>query len=280
MPALPLRRPFVAGRFYPAQPGILARDLDGYLEPEAGERERTAASPAVACISPHAGYMYSGSVAGTVYRRLQHHYASYVIVGPNHFGRGYAPLAIMSSGAWLTPLGQVPIDVPLAGAIAAACELVEEDSAAHEEEHSIEVQVPFLQRTARDFGIVPIAVGLADYEGLASFGRALAQVLRKAGKTVLLIASSDMNHYEPDTVTRIKDSRAIDRILALDAHGLHEIVHRERISMCGYGPAVAILVAAKELGATQAELVKYATSAEAGGDREAVVGYAGIIISR
>lgn len=278
MPALPLRRPFVAGRFYPAQPEVLARDVDGYLAPEPVTK-KTAASPAIACVSPHAGYMYSGRVAGAVFRRLAANYASYVIAGPNHFGRGHASLAIMSAGAWMTPLGEVPIDTQLAGAISRACTLVEEDPVAHQQEHSIEVQVPFLQRTAHDFGIVPIAIGLAGYEELASLGHALAEALGQAQKPVLLVASSDMNHYEPDDVTRIKDSRAIDRILALDPRGLYEVVKREQISMCGLGPAVAVLVASKELGATQAELVKYATSADAGGERDAVVGYAGLIIS-
>lgn len=269
------RSPAVAGRFYPARPEALRRDLEEYFGPP-GEPSETVES-ALGCIVPHAGYMYSGHVAGAVYRKLPPR-SSYLILGPNHFGRG-EPLATVSTGAWRTPLGDVSIDHELATALLAACPALTEDRAAHSEEHSLEVQIPFLQFAARDFRFAPVAVGVGSYAPLESLGHAVAQVVAAAGKPVMIVASSDMNHYEPDGVTRIKDRKAIDQILALDARGLYDVVWHEHISMCGYGPAVALLTAAKDLGARKAELVKYATSADAGGDADAVVGYAGIIIS-
>ena len=264
------RRPAVAGRFYPARPQELTRDLERYLE------RTTPPQPAIGCVVPHAGIMYSGHVAGAVYARLEPT-SSYVVLCPNHTGAG-RPLAIMSTGEWETPLGNVPIDSALAEALKRVCPALEEDDEAHRFEHSLEVQLPFLQYLQQDFRFVPIAVGVGRYEPLAELGRALAQVVEAAASRPLLVASSDLNHYEPDAVNRIKDHQAIDQILALDPRGLYDTVHRERISMCGFGPTVAVLTAARELGARQAELVRYATSGDITGDRSAVVGYAGIVI--
>ena len=228
------------------------------------------------CVVPHAGYMYSGHVAGAVFGRLPKR-PTYIILGPNHTGRG-APLAIMSSGEWLTPLGRVPVDSALARLLRRSCHLLMEDAEAHEDEHSLEVQLPFLQRSVGEFKFVPIAIGVGGYSGLESLGHSIAQAV---GPTVpvMIIASSDMNHYEPDSLTRQKDRKAIDKILALDPPGLYEVLRHEDISMCGYGPTIAMLTAAKDLGAQRAELIKYATSADTSGDRDAVVGYAGIIVS-
>ena len=186
---------------------------------------------------------------------------------------------MMSSGSWLTPLGEVPIDNPLAKAVRQGCHLVNEDPAAHADEHSLEVQLPFLQRVVKDFTFVPIAIGVGGYAGLEALGRGLAQAERESSKPFLVVASSDMNHYEPDSITRVKDRKAIDKILALDPQGLYDVIRKEDISMCGYGPTIAMLTFAKEMGASQAELVKYATSGDTSGDRSAVVGYAGIIVS-
>jgi MEMO1 family protein len=275
MPTPNVRPPAVAGRFYPAQAEILASDLDRYFE--SGPSAKGKIENAFGCVVPHAGYKYSGVVAGAVYRRLPAR-TSYLILCPNHFGRG-EPLAIMSSGSWLTPLGEVPVDGALAEAARKHCEGLKEDAVAHAEEHSLEVQLPFLQRTSKDFTFVPIALGISGYEPLAAIGRGVAKVVENASRKILVIASSDMNHYEADDVTRIKDRKAIDRILALDPEGLYEVIRSEEISMCGYGPTIAMMTAAKELGARHAELVMYATSADASGNRSSVVGYAGIIIS-
>jgi AmmeMemoRadiSam system protein B len=273
MSHLDLRLPAVAGQFYPAQPDSLQRDVDSYLASAAGEAE---ISQAVACLVPHAGYMYSGHVAGAVYRRLPAR-PSYIVLGPNHFGRG-APLALMASGNWLTPLGQAPLNPALAQAVRQACPALTEDARAHATEHSLEVQVPFLQRRGVAFTLLPIAIGVSNYETLETLGHAVSEGVRSSAEAVLIVASSDLNHYEPDSVTRLKDRKAIDRVLNLDPRGLYETVFRERISMCGFGPAVAMLVAAKDLGARNAELIKYATSADAGGPVDSAVGYAGIAV--
>ena len=270
-----VRYPAVAGRFYPAKADKLSREVDKHLGDAPATAEKV--ENALGCVVPHAGYMYSGHVAGAVYRRLPTR-SSYIILCPNHTGRG-APLAMMSRGDWLTPLGPVSIDDELAHAVQQACHLVMEDSAAHEGEHSLEVQLPFLQRAVGKFSFVPIAIGVSGYAMLETLGHAVAQVAKRAPQPLLIIASSDMNHYEPDSITRIKDRKAIDKILALDPQGLYEVIRREDISMCGYGPTIAMLTAAQELGARQAELIKYATSADTSGDRSAVVGYAGLIVS-
>ncbi len=266
-----VRHPAVAGQFYPGRPETLLRDIGQYTAPAPDK------IPALGCVAPHAGYMYSGHVAGAVYSRLKLP-SRFVILCPNHTGLG-APLSIMSAGSWLTPLGEARIDDELAAALKQNCELLTEDTLAHRNEHAVEVQVPFLQALVNEFSFVPIAVGTSRFELLDSLGHALAKAIRDEAERVLVIASSDMNHYESDEVTRIKDRRAIDPILALDPRALWETVTRQNITMCGFGPTVAMLTATLDLGATHAELIKYATSGDISGDRDAVVGYAGIAIS-
>ncbi len=270
-----MRPPAVAGRFYPHKCEALMREVDQYLEPESPAEQPMAT--AIGCVVPHAGYMYSGHVAGAVYRLLPP-CSRYIILGPNHWGRG-AALAIMSTGHWLTPIGQVPIDTELANDIQAKCRLVTEDAGAHSDEHSLEVQIPFLQRQSGTFTFVPIVIGLADYPSLELLGQAVAHAVKRSKETVIIVASSDMNHYEPDAITREKDEMAIEKILQLDPAGLLEVIRDENISMCGYAPTIAMLTAAKELGAREGRLIRHATSADAGGDSDSVVGYAGIIVS-
>jgi len=265
-----LREPAVAGHFYPRSAQTLTQEIRKYTAPVAEKIS------ALACVVPHAGYMYSGHVAGAVYARLQLP-PRFVILCPNHTGYG-RPLAVMTEGAWQTPLGLAPIDRELGHALRLACPLLEEDEVAHRGEHAIEVQLPFLQAALPEFTFVPVAVGTARYEPLQSLGEALAEVLRAWPEKVMLISSSDMNHYEPDDVTRIKDRKAIDKILALDPRGLYNVVMEESISMCGFAPTVATLTAARLLGATSAEVIKYATSGDISGDRSAVVGYAGVVV--
>jgi AmmeMemoRadiSam system protein B len=188
-------------------------------------------------------------------------------------------MAILSEDAWQTPLGLAPIETRLAEKLARACPLLREDAIAHSAEHSLEVQLPFLQRLTPSFAFVPIVIATVQYGDLESLGHALAEVIRSEQEPILIVASSDMNHYEPDDVTRVKDRKAIDRILALEPRELFDTVRNERISMCGYGATVAMLIAARALGATHAELVRYATSGDVNGDLREVVGYAGIIIT-
>jgi hypothetical protein len=173
----------------------------------------------------------------------------------------------------------VAVDSAMATLLRRSCHLLMQDAEAHEDEHSIEVQLPFLQRSVGEFKFVPIAIGLGGYASLETLGHGIAQAVRPTAGTVMIVASSDMNHYEPDDLTREKDRQAIDKILALDPQGLYEVVRRADISMCGYGPAIAMLTAAKDLGAQHAQLIKYATSADTSGDRDAVVGYAGLVVS-
>jgi MEMO1 family protein len=267
-----IRPPAVAGRFYPDDPGQLREAVDSLLRAENKTKIR-----ARACLAPHAGYKYSGRVAGEVYQRLEIP-SRVILIGPRHFARG-APMAILSEGAWQTPLGLAPIAARLAESISRARPLLREDAIAHGAEHSIEVQLPFLQRLAPSFAFVPIVIGPAQYGDLESLGHALAEVIRSEPEPILLVASSDMNHYESDDITRVKDRKAIDRVRALEPRELFDTVRNEEISMCGYGATVAMLVAVRALGATNAELVCYATSGEVNGDFREVVGYAGIVIT-
>lgn len=266
-----LRPPAVAGRFYPDDSAELTRQIASFAS-----SAEEALRPALACLVPHAGYRYSGHVAGAVYARLKLP-RRFLLLGPRHFPRG-KPQAILSEGTWQTPLGQAEIDSELARDLKAAYPPLCEDGVAHETEHAIEVQLPFLQSLAGDFRFVPIALGPTEYVQLESLGHAIAEVLRRQRDPVLMIASSDMNHYESDEITRRKDGLAIERVLALDAAGLFEVVRREEVSMCGFGPAVSMLTAARLLGAARATLVRYATSGDINGDRNEVVGYAGVIV--
>lgn len=268
--APPIRHPAVAGRFYPRDPDDLRAEVESYLT------HQLQTVSALGCVVPHAGYVYSGHVAGAVYACLEP-VRRCILLCPNHTGMGH-PLSIMSAGAWQTPLGLMPIDSELASDLKRRFPLLGEDVEAHRVEHGAEVQLPFLQATNPECRFVPIVLGTSAYEGLQGLGEAMADVVLASGEPVLLIASSDMNHYENDIVTRAKDQKAIERILVMDPRGLFDVVMEEDISMCGFGPTVAMLTAVRLIGAKKAELIKYATSGDISGDRERVVGYAGIIV--
>jgi AmmeMemoRadiSam system protein B len=267
-----LRLPAVSGRFYPSDPAELSAQIEQYSEIDSSVKKVAAR----ACLVPHAGYRYSGHVAGAVLSRIALP-QKIVIVGVRHFPRG-EPVAILSNGAWRTPLGNASIDASLAKALTSECPLLREDHLAHSAEHSLEVQLPFLQVLAPGFTFVPIALGTVRFEDLVSVGEALARVLA-ATPDVLLLTTSDLNHYENDETTRRKDQKAIEKLLALDARGLYDTCRNEQISMCGLGPAVAMLTALCALNSTHAELVRYATSADVSGDTSAVVGYASLIFT-
>ena len=269
-----LRPPAVSGRFYPSNPIELRALVRECAKPDDQPREPASVK---ACLVPHAGYVYSGRVAGAVYARMAIP-KKVLILGVRHYPRG-EKAAILSSGAWRTPLGDAPIDEPLAEALLAACPLLREDSVAHSSEHSLEVQIPFLQVLQPRFSFVPIALGTVRFENLVTVGEAIGGVLADSREEILLLTTSDLNHYEDDATTRVKDGKAIDQILAMDAPGLYDTCRNEAISMCGLGPGVAMLTALKKLGAKQAELVRYATSGDISGDFSAVVGYAGMLFS-
>jgi MEMO1 family protein len=265
-----LRLPAVAGQFYPGNPKELSAAIERYTEQNGHTKVK-----ARACLVPHAGYMYSGVVAGAVFARLALP-KKILLLGVRHYPRGEA-LAILSEGAWRTPLGDIPIDTPLASALRKACPLLREDSVAHSREHSLEVELPFLQVLTPGFSFVPLAVGTLHYAELKETGEGIAQVLEQAQEDILIVTSSDMNHYEADDLTRRKDRKAIDCLLKLDPAALYDTCRRDEISMCGLGPAVAMLTAMNRLGVSKAELARYATSGDVSGNRDEVVGYAGMI---
>ncbi|KMY65698.1 dioxygenase [Desulfocarbo indianensis] len=266
-----LRHPVVADQFYPGDPGALRYMMDGFLKNRPAQPQK-----ALAAVSPHAGYVYSGKVAGQVLGRLEIP-GRVVVLGPNHRGMG-ADVAVMSQGHWLTPLGRVALDAELGSALKENCALVEEDSLAHQYEHSLEVQVPFLQALREDFMLTPLCLGRLGYEDCLQLGLGLARAIKAVAQPVLMVASTDMTHYESAQEAKAKDTKAIERILALDPKGLYDTVRGLGITMCGVLPTTVVLIAAKELGATQAELVAYTNSGEASGDYQQVVGYAGLII--
>src|ERR1700722_14223372 len=265
-----IRLPAVAGRFYPSDPAELCAQISEYISSANGLTVRNVKS----CLVPHAGLMFSGHVAGTVFSSIRIP-KRVVILGVRHRPPG-SPAAIVSSGAWRTPLGDAEIDYELAEKIKAACPLLTEDTVAHSKEHSLEMQISFLQILVPGFCFVPIALGTAHFETLVTVGEAIGGVLA-AKKDVLLVTSSDLNHYEDDATTRVKDRKAIEQLLSMDARALYVACRREEISMCGLGPAVAMLTALQVLKASNAELIRYATSADRSGDPSAVVGYAGMV---
>jgi len=265
-----LRFPAVAGKFYPAHP----RELTSLIAKFTDKRSGVVPVHVRACLVPHAGYVYSGVVAGAVFSRIFLP-KKILLLGVRHYPRGEA-LAILSEGSWRTPLGDAGIDSSLAQRLREACPALREDSVAHSQEHSLEVQLPFLQELDPGFSFVPVVLGTIRFDQLVQVGEGIARALSECKEEILVVTSSDMNHYEDDATTRRKDRQAIDRMLEFDAKGLYQVCRDAEISMCGLGPAVTMLTAMQRLGAEKAELVRYATSGDAMGDRDAVVGYAGM----
>ena len=268
-----VRPPAVAGAFYDARPDRLDRDVRSRLgAAEAAPPPRAA----FGAIVPHAGYVYSGPVAASVYARLRIP-AVCVVLCPNHTGRG-APAALDPSDAWRTPLGDVPVDRRLVRRLAELTPALEEDAEAHRREHSLEVQLPFLQVLRPDVSFVPICIGEPSLALCREIGGALAVIRAEAKEPPLLLASSDMNHYESRETGRWKDDRALARVEARDPEGLFRTVLTESISMCGFLPATALLFAARAEGTGPASVVARRDSGDETGDTSSVVGYAGVII--
>lgn len=265
-----IRKPVVAGHFYPKSPSQLEEMIAGMVDEKATKEE------VVGLVSPHAGYIYSGPVAGATISRIKFK-DTFIIMGPNHTGMG-KPFSIMTEGVWQTPLGDVEIDSELGRRILVSSAHLEEDLEIHQYEHSVEVQLPFLQYFKRDFRLVPIVLSHADDDVYKEIGRGIAKAIKESGRDAIIIASSDMTHYEPQASAQNKDSQAIEAILALDEDELLRRINEFNISMCGYAPVISLISAAKELGAKGAELIKYQTSGDTSGDYSSVVGYAGIIL--
>jgi AmmeMemoRadiSam system protein B len=268
-----VRKPAVAGQFYPSDP----QELKKLIAILRSQKTAVAGQKAIACVLPHAGYIYSGKVAIDVLSTIKAT-ETYIILGPNHTGYG-KPYSIMREGEWQTPFGDVAIDTPLADALIKTTSQLTDDLDAHTDEHSIEVQLPLIQEiTVKDFTFVPICLTWADNFTCKEIAGAIAKSIKTSKKSVTIIASSDMTHYEPQASANRKDEEAIKAILELDANGLLKKVEKLNISMCGYIPAAVAIMAAKELGAKSAHLVSYQTSGDATGDYSSVVGYAGIIM--
>ena len=264
--------PAVAGQFYPSAPQELKKMIAGFAPEKAVKKD------AIACILPHAGYVYSGRVAVETAAGINIK-DKIVLLGPNHTGYG-AEFSIISGGEWLTPLGSVKIDTALAQAITQRCDFVEEEPLGHQYEHSLEVELPILQYFKRDFRIVPISILSDNVQALKKLGSAIAEAIIAAGgrDSAMIVASSDMTHYEPQHAAEKKDRAAIEAVIGLDEDKLLRRISELNITMCGYAPAVAAITAAKLLGAKNAELIKYQTSGDTTGDKSSVVGYAGIVI--
>lgn len=268
-----IRKPAVAGQFYPSSPIELKKQIQGFI------KEKAEKTNAIACLLPHAGYIYSGKVAAETVSNINLK-EKIILLGPNHTGLG-GEFSIISKGIWQTPLGDIKINGELAQGLLKHCDILEENSAAHQYEHSLEVELPILQYFKNDFEIVPITIFSDDLNKLKKLGVAIASAITRlnAKSSTLLVASSDMTHYEPQAQAQKKDQTAIEAILKLDEDELIKKIRDLKITMCGYAPVIAMLAASKILGAKTAKLVKYQTSGDITGDYESVVGYAGIIIS-
>ena len=269
-----IRQAAAAERFYTGNPIILREEIKTYVtnaEPR----------PAIAVVSPHAGYPYSGKTAGAALSEVVIP-ETVVILGPNHWGVG-APYAIMTEGSWEMPFGNVQIDDGLALTILDNCKLLEDDPSAHEREHSLEVQVPFLQHFRPDVKIVPITINSNDLKKLKQLGNAIAQGIKKTNSDALILASTDMSHTHNSSDSLQKKIKAVDNqtleyVTQLDEEGFLNVVNEKGVTMCGYAAVAAAIAASKKLGAKKGTLVRYSTSYDISGEYNYVVGYAGVVI--
>jgi AmmeMemoRadiSam system protein B len=280
-----VRRPCQAGAFYEGTPEALKRQIrDCFLKkPGPGELPqiaKTGPRRVIGLISPHAGYMFSGPVAAHAYHELAIDGKPDIVAifGPNHTGYG-SGLAVMNEGFWRTPLGDVEVDSDAANQIVKESRIVDVDDLAHSYEHSIEVQLPFLQYLyGKEFKIVPICFLMQDLSSAKEVGEAVAKIL--SGKNAVIIASSDMTHYEPQERAERKDSEALEAIQAMDETRFYSTIETKRISVCGYGPIAALITAAKIMKAKEAKLLCYKTSGDVIGDYSSVVGYAAVCFTK
>ena len=275
-----VRRPAVSGMFYAGTARELEEQIEWCYQHELGpgaipQVNNKGLREIVAIVAPHAGYFYSGPVAAHAYKELAEDgiFDTAVILGPNHTGYGY-PVSLWSGAAWSTPFGEIEINKELARGLLG--EVIKADEGAHIHEHSIEVQVPWLQYLYEKVKIVPITMLAQDIETARAVGKAIAQ----EGDNLIIIASTDFTHYEPHSFAMEKDGSVIEAIVALDEEELYGRCENLNCTMCGYGPVASAIVAAKEMKAKKASLLKYATSGETSGDFSRVVGYSSIVIKR
>ncbi|MCE5195233.1 MAG: AmmeMemoRadiSam system protein B [Nitrospiraceae bacterium] len=264
------RTPAVAGQFYQGTASNLSQQVSRYIDENAVKED------ALGILSPHAGLIYSGSVAGEVFSSIKFP-DTFILLGPNHTGLG-AKTAMMPSGEWEIPTGVLQIDEKLSNKILRHLPEIASDSQAHTFEHSLEVQLPFIVHFKKDVKIVPIAIMSASVNECRVLGEGIAKAIKEINYPVIILASSDMSHYVSEETARQKDKKALDMIKTINPEGLYETVIKEKITMCGYLPAAIMLFAAKALGAREGKLIKYSTSGEVSGDYDQVVGYAGMIV--
>jgi len=269
------RQPAVAGSFYSGDAHSLTEEVKRHIKKNPANKSLEKIR-AIGIVSPHAGFMYSGDVAGAVYSRIEIP-NTVILTGPNHTGLGER-VSVMSEGIWNMPQGDIEIDGKLANAICQASIIAEKDNQAHQKEHSLETQLPFLQFYRDEFKIVPICMMRLGLDECEEISRSIVKAVRQTGRSVLIVASSDMTHYETHASASKKDKSAIQQILKLDARGLYNTVHDKNISMCGINPITVMLMCADKMGAKEALLAQYMTSGEVSGDMDHVVGYAGVIV--
>ena len=280
-----VRYPRVAGSFYAGSAASLKQEIEECFRHKFGpgglpKIDRNGPRKILGLVCPHAGYVYSGPVAANAYHRLASDGSVdlFVILGPNHYGVG-SGVATVDRGIWRTPLGDVEIDAEAAKEIVSRSAIVDVDESAHAHEHSIEVQLPFLQYVyGSSFKFVPICFLMQDLETSREVGQALAETLD--GKNAVIIASTDMTHYEPHRRAVEKDMKAIDAMLRLDDKLLYSVLDSYNISACGYGPVAALMTVARKAGLEKAEMLSHKTSGDITGDTSAVVGYAALVFAR
>lgn len=277
-----VRKPAVAGSFYPASKDALLQMIESCFMHSYGPQKKPPTDNVdgkiIGMVCPHAGYMYSGPVAAHSYYAASSMDIDLVImIGPNHYGIG-SGVATMKEGVWETPLGLVNVDSNAAESVAKVSGIVDFDDAAHSEDHCLEVQLPMLQYIYKQFRILPIIMWMQDKETAVDVGKAVAEII-KDGKNVLLIASSDFTHYEPNEEAHRKDNELIKTILELDVNKYYAVLRRLEVSACGYGAIASVMIAAKTLGAKRGELLKYATSGDVAGKKDSVVGYGSILFT-
>lgn len=266
-----LRKPAVAGSFYPADRDTLLAAAEKYIS---GANTHKDAGNVLGSIAPHAGWYYSGHIAGAVFGAINVP-DRVIILGPNHSATG-ADAALDDSRGWEFPFGTVPLDGELACAIAEECACIETDSSAHAKEHSIEVVVPFLYAKNPDISITPICLYTQSKKAVGEIAEAVAETAKKFG--ALIVASSDMSHYLPDVVAKEIDRGTIELIKSFDHDLLMDKMRRGK-GLCGAAPVAVAMAACRQNGAREAKLIKYATSGDIEGKIDAVVGYGGFLIS-
>ena len=271
-----IRRPSVAGRFYPSNAFSLTEEVKLHVKHSPESKLPNKKIRALGIVSPHAGFIYSGDVAGAVYSKIEIP-NTVILIGPNHKGLG-EKISVMTEGTWKMPQGEVQIDNQLANEICQTSLIAKKDNQAHKKEHSLETQLPFLQYYRDDFKIVPICMMQLGLDECKEIALAIVKVVEQLEAKVLIVASSDMTHYETHESALKKDHEAIAQILKLDAKKLYHTVQDNHISMCGVYPTTVMIMCANKMGAKEAVLAKYMTSGETSGDMNHVVGYAGIIV--